>query len=124
MSKQSMIEESHTKSNIFKKNVKTANNSVMDRTLNYNDQSNNRLNSPSMLSFSAIANHQASGTNLTNLNTAHKSRVLSNDGTEQRLRNLKRDDDSAASQDVNYLMNIMNVNDSSINAKNGLFNTD
>lgn len=57
MSKQSMIEESHTKSNIFKKNLKTANNSVMDRTLNYNDPSGNRLNSPSMHSFSAIANH-------------------------------------------------------------------
>ena len=36
---------------------------------------------------------------------------------------MKRDD-SAGSQDMNYLMNIMNINDSSINAQNGLFSTD
>lgn len=77
-----MLEDSQSKTNIFKKNIKTANNSVMDRTLNYNDHSGNRLNSPSMLSFSAIANHQGSGSNLTNQKTLHKSRVLSNDATE------------------------------------------
>ena len=78
-SKLSILDESQSKTNIFKKTVKTANHSVLDRTLNYNDHSGNRLNSPSMLSFSAIANHQGSGTNLNN--TANKSRVLSNDAT-------------------------------------------
>ena len=56
---------------------------------------------------------------------------MSNNGTEAALNNIRTDvdnDDSGSAHGglakMNYLMNIMNVNDSSIQAKHGIFNTD